>query len=195
MNSSFPFILLPQPRSQIYLQYFLGGRVQFKNAWVRFFTKKDSLFQSIVSLLTKFLSHGRLLVTEQAGKACRDDSVEGLRFYPNLFLDRRDWLNTQERWKWEHYSNEMDVHPFNVRQLEKIAEVIATSTSWKNQIAFKIGLRLREARRFVIHFSWWIKEYPTQCLFVSLSCSYSVQGNSSPSKTGLTFKACLATPM
>jgi len=32
----------------------------------------------------------RLLVTEQAGKACRDDSVEGLRFYPNLFLERSD---------------------------------------------------------------------------------------------------------
>jgi hypothetical protein len=29
----------------------------------------------------------RLLVTEKAGKACRDDSVEGLKFYPNLFLE------------------------------------------------------------------------------------------------------------
>ena len=35
-----------------------------------------------------FLSnvHFRLLITEKAGKACRDDSVEGLRFYPNRFL-------------------------------------------------------------------------------------------------------------
>ena len=28
----------------------------------------------------------RLLLTEQAGKLCRDDSLEGLRFYPNRFL-------------------------------------------------------------------------------------------------------------
>ena len=26
-------------------------------------------------------------MTEKAGKACRDDSVEGLKFYPNLFLE------------------------------------------------------------------------------------------------------------
>ena len=31
-------------------------------------------------------SLSRLLITEKAGKACRDDSVEGLRFYPNRFL-------------------------------------------------------------------------------------------------------------
>ncbi|XP_015750640.1 PREDICTED: vacuolar protein-sorting-associated protein 36-like [Acropora digitifera] len=35
-----------------------------------------------------FSARDRLLVTEQAGKACRDDSVEGLRFYPNRFLER-----------------------------------------------------------------------------------------------------------
>ena len=29
----------------------------------------------------------RLLVTEGAGAICRDDSVEGLRFYPNKFLE------------------------------------------------------------------------------------------------------------
>lgn len=40
--------------------------------------------------ISVMLAKERLLVTEQAGKACRDDSVEGLRFYPNLFLDRRD---------------------------------------------------------------------------------------------------------
>ena len=28
----------------------------------------------------------RLLLAEQAGKLCRDDSLEGLRFYPNKFL-------------------------------------------------------------------------------------------------------------
>lgn len=28
----------------------------------------------------------RLLLTEQAGKICRDESIQGLRFYPNKFL-------------------------------------------------------------------------------------------------------------
>ena len=32
------------------------------------------------------LAKERLLAAEQDGKLCRDDSVEGLRFYPNLFL-------------------------------------------------------------------------------------------------------------
>ena len=44
-----------------------------------------SYMYSVVSL------HGdsmcRLLVTEKAGTLCRDDSVEGLRFYPNKFLE------------------------------------------------------------------------------------------------------------
>uniref|UniRef100_A0A1X7V371 Vacuolar protein-sorting-associated protein 36 n=1 Tax=Amphimedon queenslandica TaxID=400682 RepID=A0A1X7V371_AMPQE len=34
------------------------------------------------------LATERLLLTEEAGKACRDDSVEGLRFYPNKFIDQ-----------------------------------------------------------------------------------------------------------
>ena len=33
------------------------------------------------------ISINRLLTTEEAGGVCRDDSVEGLRFYPNKFLD------------------------------------------------------------------------------------------------------------
>lgn len=33
------------------------------------------------------LARERLLVTENAGAVCRDDSVEGLRFYPNKFLE------------------------------------------------------------------------------------------------------------
>nr|CAD7397246.1 unnamed protein product [Timema poppensis] len=32
------------------------------------------------------LAKERLITTEKYGKACRDDSIEGLRFYPNLFL-------------------------------------------------------------------------------------------------------------
>ncbi|XP_055529983.1 vacuolar protein-sorting-associated protein 36 [Wyeomyia smithii] len=36
-----------------------------------------------ISLL---LANERLLVTERLGNVCRDESIEGLRFYPNLFL-------------------------------------------------------------------------------------------------------------
>lgn len=32
------------------------------------------------------LSQERLLTAERSGKVCRDESIEGLRFYPNLFL-------------------------------------------------------------------------------------------------------------
>ena len=32
------------------------------------------------------LAQERLRLTEQRGKACRDDSVQGLRFFPNYFL-------------------------------------------------------------------------------------------------------------
>ena len=28
----------------------------------------------------------RLLLTEQAGRVCRDESIQGLRFFPNKFL-------------------------------------------------------------------------------------------------------------
>ena len=33
------------------------------------------------------LARERLLAAEAVGAACRDDSVEGLRFYPNKFLE------------------------------------------------------------------------------------------------------------
>lgn len=33
------------------------------------------------------LAKERLMTTESAGFACRDDSDEGLRFYTNLFLE------------------------------------------------------------------------------------------------------------
>uniref|UniRef100_A0A1B6K9T8 Vacuolar protein-sorting-associated protein 36 n=1 Tax=Graphocephala atropunctata TaxID=36148 RepID=A0A1B6K9T8_9HEMI len=38
--------------------------------------------------ISVILAKERLLTTETAGKACRDDTIEGLRFYPNLFLER-----------------------------------------------------------------------------------------------------------
>ncbi|XP_038055643.1 vacuolar protein-sorting-associated protein 36-like isoform X2 [Patiria miniata] len=45
----------------------------------------DELSQSTgISIL---LAKGRLLAAEEAGQACRDESVEGIRFFPNLFLN------------------------------------------------------------------------------------------------------------
>jgi ESCRT-II complex subunit VPS36 len=35
------------------------------------------------------LASERLAITEKAGRICKDDSVEGLRFYPNRFLDEQ----------------------------------------------------------------------------------------------------------
>lgn len=44
----------------------------------------EELAQALsISLL---LAQERLLTAERDGKICRDDSIEGLRFYPNLFL-------------------------------------------------------------------------------------------------------------
>ncbi|XP_043259390.1 vacuolar protein-sorting-associated protein 36 [Colletes gigas] len=40
--------------------------------------------------ISVLLARERLLVTEKNGKACRDDTIEALRFYPNLFLERDD---------------------------------------------------------------------------------------------------------
>lgn len=34
----------------------------------------------------------RLLLTEKVGGICRDECVEGLRFYPNLFLTNVTWI-------------------------------------------------------------------------------------------------------
>ncbi|XP_034942295.1 vacuolar protein-sorting-associated protein 36 [Chelonus insularis] len=38
--------------------------------------------------ISVILARERLLVTEKYGKACRDDTIESLRFYPNLFLEQ-----------------------------------------------------------------------------------------------------------
>ncbi|XP_058795295.1 vacuolar protein-sorting-associated protein 36 [Phymastichus coffea] len=38
--------------------------------------------------ISVILACERLLMTEKYGKACRDDSIEALRFYPNLFLEQ-----------------------------------------------------------------------------------------------------------
>lgn len=44
-----------------------------------------------ISLL---LAQERLQTAERAGKICRDESIEGLRFYPNLFLQNAsEWMS------------------------------------------------------------------------------------------------------
>ncbi|CAL7936419.1 unnamed protein product [Xylocopa violacea] len=40
--------------------------------------------------ISVLLARERLLVTEKKGRACRDDTIEALRFYPNLFLEKDD---------------------------------------------------------------------------------------------------------
>lgn len=39
-----------------------------------------------ISSISIILAQGRLLTAERAGNLCRDESMEGLRFFPNLFL-------------------------------------------------------------------------------------------------------------
>lgn len=39
--------------------------------------------------ISVILARERLIVTEKNGRACRDDAIEALRFYPNLFLDQK----------------------------------------------------------------------------------------------------------
>ncbi|VEL10302.1 unnamed protein product [Protopolystoma xenopodis] len=41
-----------------------------------------------LSNIAPLLAKERLLAAEQAALACRDDSEQGLRFYPNLFATR-----------------------------------------------------------------------------------------------------------
>ena len=36
--------------------------------------------------ISVLLAHERFMIAERFGKICRDESIEGLRFYPNLFL-------------------------------------------------------------------------------------------------------------
>uniref|UniRef100_A0A336MXD8 Vacuolar protein-sorting-associated protein 36 n=1 Tax=Culicoides sonorensis TaxID=179676 RepID=A0A336MXD8_CULSO len=51
--------------------------------------EKESMSVEELAKLVKIsviLAQERLLVAERAGYVCRDESIEGLRFYPNLFL-------------------------------------------------------------------------------------------------------------
>lgn len=46
----------------------------------------EELSQTLGISLT--LAKERLLTAERFGKCCRDDSIQGLIFYPNLFLTK-----------------------------------------------------------------------------------------------------------
>lgn len=50
--------------------------------------KKSISVEELARLLSisMILAQERLLIAERAGNVCRDESMEGLRFYPNLFL-------------------------------------------------------------------------------------------------------------
>ena len=45
---------------------------------------------SVLSGVSVILAAERLLEAEKAGEACRDDSVEGLRFYHNRFIQAEE---------------------------------------------------------------------------------------------------------
>ncbi|KAJ8298056.1 hypothetical protein KUTeg_024587 [Tegillarca granosa] len=45
---------------------------------------------SQIAGVSVILAKERLLLTEKVGGLCRDETVEGLRFYPNMFLNRPD---------------------------------------------------------------------------------------------------------
>jgi ESCRT-II complex subunit VPS36 len=40
--------------------------------------------------ISVLLARERLLTTEKHGQGCRDESIEGFRFYPNRFLQGED---------------------------------------------------------------------------------------------------------
>ncbi|CAH0561245.1 unnamed protein product [Brassicogethes aeneus] len=59
------------------------------NSTLELLEEKESISAEELSQLlgiSTTLAKERLLSTERYGKCCRDDSIEGLRFYPNLFL-------------------------------------------------------------------------------------------------------------
>ncbi|CAG4941120.1 unnamed protein product [Colias eurytheme] len=43
---------------------------------------------SQIANVSVLLARERLFTTERLGMACRDESIEGLAFYPNLFLSK-----------------------------------------------------------------------------------------------------------
>lgn len=50
-------------------------------------TLNDSELARILNV-SLLLAQEHLLIAEREGVLCRDESIEGLRFYPNLFLQR-----------------------------------------------------------------------------------------------------------
>lgn len=61
--------------------FILCSNTQLKTK--EFITAEELAQSEGISVL---LAREKLLVTEKYGRACRDDTIESLRFYPNLFL-------------------------------------------------------------------------------------------------------------
>lgn len=71
------------------LQLVTHNEAELLKQTVQLLEEKESLTAEELSQLvglSVILAKERLLSTEKMGGACRDDSVEGLRFYPNRFL-------------------------------------------------------------------------------------------------------------
>lgn len=62
--------------------FLLGGRC----SWNKGSLSSEELAQHLG--ISVILAKERFKTAEKYGKCCRDDSMEGLRFYPNLFLSR-----------------------------------------------------------------------------------------------------------
>lgn len=60
--------------------------------WLQLEEKGSLSCEELAQLLgiSVVLAKERFRTAENLGKCCRDDSMEGLRFYPNLFLTRED---------------------------------------------------------------------------------------------------------
>ncbi|GBP75862.1 Vacuolar protein-sorting-associated protein 36 [Eumeta japonica] len=74
-------------------EYYSGLAQQISDMMIAVLMLEANGFLTPVSLsqlanVSVLLARERLYTTERLGLACRDDSIEGLAFYPNLFLTR-----------------------------------------------------------------------------------------------------------
>lgn len=84
-----PIKLRQYPSGALILQLDNHNDQQIAEEIEREITEKESF--SVEELarylnISILLAHERLLIAERMGKVCRDESVEGLRFYQNLFI-------------------------------------------------------------------------------------------------------------
>lgn len=69
--------------------------ILYKYSYITFYSfqldENGSLTPEKLSQLANvsvLLARERLFATERLGMACRDESIEGLAFYPNMFLNK-----------------------------------------------------------------------------------------------------------